>query len=523
MFPSRELLYPFINLIVGTQSFYINKGAFTSKIEGRVTGTVHDDIEITPPPMPRERSEPVKKEVHKPKKGLFHKIALAFNHKKRNEEELEGMRQRHEGEFSQPLKKDDVQTIRRKLGLDAPLKSTAHLHEQLEDEANASAHEDAARYDKEQADASLAFESLQENSFTPSLTQESAQDSSSSHEKKSQSKTPVSKPESKILNEQDAKPHPDDVDIEKEVDDHQEKRKEEQAKQAPPRPDVPALKTAQQDEAPKNDGPKVPDYLLEPNEDDALTALNIGDDFTQDADSSQEQSSDVKSEFTRESIMHDTLEKEESDWTKEIEQDEAEQKRESEFTKEVSLGHDSPEAPVFDDRQEALEEAKEAVLMEEDTPQQREEEMKRLDKEEAALEEEVTEEERKLEEHAKELSNHPAQPAVTRTVAAAPQQPVSPQEQPSTPATELVEESPVPDPQEVAAFAHHIDVIIDAAKSAIAQGDLRLAKLKYNEAREVYATADVDEESRQLSYVALNDLYEDIHVHLLEQEAKRHL
>lgn len=72
----------------------------------------------------------------------------------------------------------------------------------------------------------------------------------------------------------------------------------------------------------------------------------------------------------------------------------------------------------------------------------------------------------------------------------------------------------------ISSFAHDIDIIINAAKEAASSGDLLLAKKKYNEAKDLYAASELEDHTRELLYVTLKDLFDDIHLKLLEAQAK---
>jgi len=65
--------------------------------------------------------------------------------------------------------------------------------------------------------------------------------------------------------------------------------------------------------------------------------------------------------------------------------------------------------------------------------------------------------------------------------------------------------------------------LIDFAKKLLDQGDILDAKLQYNEIREKFLTADVSEFKKRDYSRQLKDLYEQIHLRLLEEEAREAL
>lgn len=72
----------------------------------------------------------------------------------------------------------------------------------------------------------------------------------------------------------------------------------------------------------------------------------------------------------------------------------------------------------------------------------------------------------------------------------------------------------------ISSYAHTIDILINSSRDCVDNGALLEAKKIYNEAKHLYSASDVGYDTQELIYASLKDLYDLIHLKLLEQEAK---
>ena len=78
-------------------------------------------------------------------------------------------------------------------------------------------------------------------------------------------------------------------------------------------------------------------------------------------------------------------------------------------------------------------------------------------------------------------------------------------------------------PSYISSFAHEIDLLMDSARESMSTGDLVTAKQKYTDAKQLYVASELGSATRELLFYSLKKLFDDIHLKLLEQEAKNQL